>query len=87
MGNIEIDRWVNGCKVRAFKWIDGKSIYVNVQYFNPGAPVEKLPEFDKSVYVTINDNGMNVINNFLDSLVNHIIGLQMEKDKKVVLTF
>lgn len=26
----EIDAWINGCKVRAFLWIDGETLYVNV---------------------------------------------------------
>lgn len=87
MGNIEIDRWINGCKVRAFKWIDNKSIYVNIQYFIPGSSIEQSPAWDKTVYITMNDAGVNIINNFLSSLVNHISSLQIEKDQKVVLTF
>ena len=52
---MEINTWINGCKVRGFKWIDGKRYYINVQYFEPGSSIEKPPMWDKSVYITMND--------------------------------
>lgn len=30
---MEINGWYSGCLVRAFPWIDGKYIYVNVRCF------------------------------------------------------
>ena len=31
---IEIDAWVaGGYKVRAFDWVDGKNIYLNICYY------------------------------------------------------
>lgn len=86
MGNIEIDRWIDGYKVRAFKWIDNKSIYINVQYFKSGSSIES-PVWDKTAYITINNNGINVVSNYLSSLVNYISGLKIEKEQKIILTF
>ena len=41
---VNIDTWIaGGYKVRAFDWIDGKSIYLNVQYFLSGSSLERPP--------------------------------------------
>lgn len=84
---MEINTWINGCKVRGFDWIDGKRYYLNVQYFFPGSSIEKPPVWDKSIYITKNENGMDVVRNYLSSLVNYICGLDMEPGKEVTLTF
>ena len=33
---MEIDTWINGCKVRGFPWVDGQNIYFHVEYYKPG---------------------------------------------------
>ncbi len=53
---MELDRWIGSYKVRSFPWIDGKRIYFNVQYYAPGQSIEKPPVWDKTVYVTDNEN-------------------------------
>ena len=84
---MEINTWINGCNVRGFKWIDGKRYYINVQYFEHGSSIEKLPMWDKSVYITMNDKGMNVVRNFLSSLVNNISRINIESGKELTNTF
>ena len=84
---MEINTWINGCKVRGFKWIDGKRYYINVQYFEHGSSIEKPPMWDKSVYITMNDKGMNVVRNFLSSLVNYISRLNIESGQEFTITF
>lgn len=79
------EKWVEGCKVRVFPWIDGLHYYVNVQYFTPGSSVEKPPAWEKTVYVTKYDKGEDVIRNFLSSLVQYICGLPKGKET-VILT-
>ena len=87
MYNINIDEWVDGYKVRAFP-IDDKQIYFNVQYFKAGTSIERPPQTDKTVYITVNENGLNVLENFIDSLTNYVIRLKCcGENKKVILTF
>lgn len=83
---MEIDTWVAGYKVRAFPWIDGKRIYFNVQYFRPGQSLERPPAFDKSVYITANDAGMNLLHNYLDSLTEHVAGMRLKPETEITLT-
>lgn len=83
---MEIDRWISGYKVRSFPWIDGKRIYINVQYFAPGQSIEQPPVWDKSVYVTDNAAGRRLVYEFTDSLVQHISGMQIEQGREVTLT-
>ena len=84
---MEINTWINGCNVRGFKWIDGKRYYINVQYFQSGSSVERSPVWDKSVYITMNEKGINGIKNFLSSLVNYISRLNIESGKEFTITF
>lgn len=83
---INIDSWVAGCKVRAFNWIDGKLIYFNVQYFKPGQSASSAPAWDKTVYITDNEAGQRLVNEFTDSLVNHVSMMQIKDGNKVILT-
>ena len=83
---MELDKWVDGYKVRAFPWIDGKHIYFNVQYFAPGQSIAQPPVFDKSVYVTDNDAGQKLVYEFTSSLAAHVAQLQIAPGNKVVLT-
>lgn len=83
---INIDKWIRGYNVRAFNWIDGKSIYFNVQYFAPGKSTEQHPIWDKTVYLTDNEAGQRLVKDYLDSLVEHIANMQIQNGNKVVLT-
>ena len=78
---MERDMWIGSYKVRIFPWIDGKRIYCNVQYFKPGASLEKPPVWDKSVYITDNENGRDLAYNFTDTLVNHIAQMVVPQGK------
>lgn len=83
---MEINDWIEGYKVRSFPWVDGKTIYFNVQYYAPGQSIARLPVWDKTVYITDNAAGRNMITNFLDSIVNYVAGMQIQDGYKVILT-
>jgi hypothetical protein len=83
---MEIDKWCSGYKVRSFPWVDGKTIYFNVQYFAPGQSIAQPPVFDKTVYVTDNPAGQRFVCEFTDSLANHVAQMQIAEGTKVVLT-
>lgn len=70
---MEIDTWTSGYKVRAFDWIDGKNIYLNIAYYKPGSSLEKPPAREKSVLIPKEEG--NKLEQYLNSIV---IGL-MEK--------
>ena len=82
----EIDEWVDGYKVRSFPWVDGKNIYFNVQYYKPGQSIQKPPVFDKTVYITDNENGNRLIDNFTSSLVRMVARMEIPNGAKVVIT-
>lgn len=84
---MERDMWIGFCKVRIFPWIDGKRISCNVKYYRPGQSVEKEPAWDKTVYITDNEAGRNVVFNFTDSLVAYIATLQIKVENEVSFTF
>ena len=84
---MEIDRWIGPYKTRVFPWIGGKRIYVNVQYYLPGQSISKPPVWERTVYVTDNKKGRDVVTNFTDSLVNYISRMPFNSHKEVVLTF
>ena len=83
---MEIDKWFGCYRVRSFPWIDGKSIYMNVQYFAPGQSIAQLPVWDKSVYITDNPTGQRIVCEFTDSLVNYVARMKIPEGAKVVLT-
>jgi hypothetical protein len=83
---MEIDKWVGAYKIRSFPWIDGKRIYFNVQYYRAGQSISQPPVWDKTVYITDNTAGQRLINEFMDSLINHIAKMQIPKDCEVVIT-
>ena len=83
---MELDKWIGSYKVRSIPWIDGKQIYFNVQYYAPGQSIEKPPVWDKTVYITNNEAGRRLAYEFTDSLVNHIAGMQLTENVKIVLT-
>lgn len=84
---MKINEWISGYKVESFPWVDGKTIYFNVQYFACGQSIEQPPVWDKTVYITDNEAGQRLVHDFTDSLVNHIARMQIPKNAaKVVLT-
>lgn len=82
---MEIDKWVNGYKVRLFPWIDGKRIYFNVQYHKPGSSLERPPAFDKSVFITDNEAGRNLIENWTATLTEFVARMKVMDNHEVTL--
>ena len=82
---MEINKWIRQYKVRSFPWINGKEIYLNVQYYAAGQSIERPPVWDKTVYITDNVAGQRLISEFLDSLVEHVANMQIQPDTRVVL--
>ena len=83
---MEIEKWISGYKVRSFPWIDWKHIYFNVQYYAPGQAISKPPVWDKTVYITDNEAGQNLVSNFTHSLVEYVASMKIVADTKVVIT-
>ena len=69
---MEIDKWIDGYKVRSFPWIDRKNIYVNVQYYKPGSSLNQPPAMDKSVLIADNITGRKLVYEFTSTLVQYI---------------
>lgn len=84
---MDFEKWIGSFKVRVFPWIDGKTFYVNVQCFTPGQSIGRPPVWEKTVYITDNEQGREVIHDFLDSLVLHISRMDVVPDNRYVLTF
>ena len=83
---MDFERWVGGYKVRVMEWIDGKHIYINVQYFSPGASLQKLPEMDKTVFIVDNEKGRNMVQNYLNTLVNYIARVEIKQGYQMFIT-
>jgi hypothetical protein len=83
---MEIDKWIAGCKVRIFPWIDHKHIYVNVRYFRPGQSIQQPPAWDRTVYITDNPNGRRLAYEFTDTLTHYVSTLNYPDGYKVVIT-
>ena len=85
-GHANIDTWIDGYKVTACPWVDGKTIHFNVQYFRPGQSLSQPPIFDKTVYITGNESGKFLVYELTDSLVRHVAKMQIADGYKVVIT-
>jgi hypothetical protein len=83
---MNIDKWIGSYKVRIFPWIDGNRIYCNVMYYKSGQSIEQPPAWDKTVYITDNENGRNIVQNFTHSLVEHIAQMEILKGQEIVIT-
>ena len=83
---MEINKWINGYKIRSFPWVDGKQIYFNVQYFAPGQSISKPPVWDKTVYITDNAAGQRLVNELTDSLVEHIAQMKIGNNIQATIT-
>lgn len=76
--HLDIDTWTSGYKVRCFPWVDGKRIYLNVQYYAPGQSLSQPPKWDRSVYIVDSDKARRMIWLFLDSMVNYVATMPPE---------
>lgn len=83
---MEIDTWVDGYKVRSFPWIDGKTIYFNVQCYQPGQSLSQPPAWSKTVYITNDVAGRYMVENLLSSLTEHVANMAIPDGRKIVLT-
>jgi hypothetical protein len=84
---MEIDKWIRCYKVRSFPWIDGKTIYFNVCEYVSGQSESQPPIFDKTVYITDNEAGRNLVYNFTDSLMEYVANMIIPKGAtKIVIT-
>ena len=83
---MELDTWMGPYKVRIFPWIDGKRIYCNVRYYRSGQSIESTPAWDKSIYITDNQAGRNLVFNFTNSLVEHIASMKIKDGVEITLT-
>ena len=69
---MNLDKWVSGCKVNIFPWIDHKHIYVNVQYFKPGQSLSRPPVWENTVFIVDDDAGRFLAYTNTETLVNAI---------------
>lgn len=83
---MEIDAWIGGYKVRSFPWIDGKTIYFNVQYYRPGQSLSQPPVWSKTVYITNDVAGRDMVENLAASLTEHVANMEIPVGRKIVLT-
>lgn len=83
---MSFDGWIDGYKITVFPWIDREHIYINVQYFNSGASLSQHPKMEKSALITDNENGRNMVENYLNSLVHYIARSKIEPGKMVQIT-
>lgn len=70
---VNIDTWESGCKVRAFDWIDGEHIYMNVQYFRHGCSMSRGPELEKTVLFELAEKNAELLRTMLNSVVNAVM--------------
>ena len=78
--------WIDGYKVTIFPWVDGEHIYVNVQYFKPGASLVQPPAMEKTTFITDNEQGRNMVQNYLSTLVHYIARSEIEMGKRMYIT-
>lgn len=83
---MDIDTWVGGYKVRSFPWIDGKTIYFNVQCYRPGQSLSQPPVWSKTVYITNDVAGRDMVENLAASLTEHVANMEIPVGRKIVLT-
>ena len=83
---MNFDGWIDGYKVTVFPWIDREHIYVNVQYFKPGASLAQPPAMEKTAFITDNENGRAMIKHYLNSLVHCIAKSKIETGKMAKIT-
>lgn len=68
-----IDGWIAGCKVCAFDWIDGKTIYLNMEYYPLGSSLGLPPAKERTYFIKKNDTAEYRMENFLHSIVENLM--------------
>ena len=82
---MDFEKWVDGYKVRVMRWIDGKHIYINVQYFKPGASLQKPPAMEQTAFIVDDEKGRNMVQNYLSTLVNYIARAEVKPGNKMYI--
>lgn len=54
--------------------------------FKAGSSLKKPPEMDKTAFITDNEKGRNMIQNYLSTLVNYIARAELDKDHRLYIT-
>lgn len=80
---MDFEKWISGCLVRVFPWVDGKNIYVNVQYFRPGQSISRSPAWEKTVYIFDDEAGRKLVSYFTSSLVNAICSDRIKNNSHI----
>lgn len=80
---MDFEKWISGCLVRVFPWVDGKNIYVNVQYFRPGQSISRSPAWEKTVYIFDDEAGQKLVSYFTSSLVNAICSDKIKNNSHI----
>ena len=57
-----------------------------IQYYQLGQSIEQPPVWDKTVYITENDNGYKLINDFIYTLVEHVANMQIKEGFEITIT-
>lgn len=65
------DRWVMGCLVDCFDWVDGKNIYLNIRRWKDGGSIHQKPIWEKTVLIPKEEEQKVRYN--LDSIVMHFL--------------
>ena len=78
--------WIDGYKVTVSPWVGREHIYVNVQYFKSGASLSQPPEMEKTAFITDNENGRNMVKNYLSTLVHYIARSKIETGERMYIT-
>lgn len=87
MGFKRIDKWIGGHKVYGYKWIDGKTYYVNVQSFLPGAKVD-APYSDRSAWIVMNDKFYESFDENLGAIIEYVArkGIVSGSSERLLIT-
>lgn len=83
------NEFIEGCRTTIFPWIDGKTIYCNIECMMSGQSIEKPPVWEKTVYITDNEKGRDAVENRIHTLVRAIaenINTDLPDGYKVVVT-
>ena len=77
-----VEKWVSGYKVTYFPWIDGKRIYLNIQYYKPGSSLYRPPAWELTVYLADNDESRDLLENYETSLIESVVRKYLLQNKK-----
>lgn len=60
--------------------------YFNVQYYRPGQSLSQPPVWSKTVYITNDVAGRDMVENLAASLTEHVANMEIPVGRKIVLT-